>query len=81
MRKFKMVAEAQGMCVHWFSRHMLLQSMISLKPDIQMKNREIPILDNGNIFPISYGRASDVFYRVCGTCLTFLYVRSHCVQT
>ena len=76
-----MVVEAQGTRAHWFSRHMLLQSMISLKPEIQMKNREIPILANGNIFPMSYGRAYYMFCRVCGTCLKFLYVRSHYVQT
>ena len=76
-----MVAESQGTRMHWFSRHMLLQSMISLKPEIQMKKREIPILANGNIFPMSYGRAYDMFYGVCGTCLKLQYVRSHCVQT
>ena len=76
-----MVAESQGTRVHWFSRHMLLQSMISLKPKIQMKNREIPILANRNIFPMSYGRSSDMFFGFCGTCLNFLYVRSHYVET
>ena len=76
-----MVAEAQGMGTHWFCRYMLLQWMIPLKQENQMKNREIPVLDNRNIFPMRYGRASDVFCRVCGTCLNFLYVRSHCVQT
>ena len=76
-----MVAEAQGMCVHWFSKHMLLQSMISLKPEIQMKNREIPILSNKNIFPMSYSRAFDIFFGVCGTFLKFRCMRLHCVQT
>ena len=76
-----MVAEAQGTRAHWFSKHMLLQSMMSLKPEIQMKNRKIPILANRNIFPMSYGRASDMFSRVCGTYLKLRYVRSHCVQT
>ena len=41
-RNDKMVAESQATRAHWFSKHMLLQSMISLKPKIQMKNREIP---------------------------------------
>ena len=76
-----MVVEAQGTRAHWFSRHMLLQSMISLKPEIQMKNREIPILANGNIFPMRYGRDSNVFYRVYGTCFKLLYVSWHCVHT
>ena len=76
-----MVAEAQGMHTHYFSRHMLLQLMISLKPEIQMKKHEIPILDDRNIFPMSYGRTSNMFCGVHGTCLKLLYVRSHCVQT
>ena len=76
-----MVAKSQGTCAHWFSIHMLLQSMISLKLEIQMKNHEIPILSNENIFPIRYGRAFDMLCRVHGTCLNLLYVRSHCVQT
>ena len=76
-----MVVEAQGTRVHWFSRHMLLQSMISLKLEIQMKNCEIPILANGNIFPISYGIVSDMFCGVHGTCLKLRYMRSHCAQT
>jgi len=76
-----MVAESQETHAHWFSRHMLLQSMISLKPKIQMKNCETPILANGNIFPMSYGQDSDMLYGVYGTCLKFQYVRSHCVQT
>ena len=76
-----MVAEAQETCAHWFCRYMLLKWMISLKLEIQMKNREIPILANGNIFPMRYGRGFDVLCRVYGTCLKFLYVRLHCVQT
>ena len=76
-----MVGESQGTRAHWFSRHMLLQSMISLKPEIQMKNHEIPILDNINIFPMRYSRASYMFYRVYGNCLKLLCVRSHCVHT
>ena len=77
-----MVAEAQGTRTHWFSKHMLLQSMISLKPEIQMKNREIPILDNNNIFPMRYGRSSNIFTTVVhDTFLKLLYMRSHCVHT
>ena len=30
---------------------------------------------------MSYRRASKIFYGVPGTCLNFLYVRYHCVQT
>ena len=76
-----MVAEAQGTHAHYFCIHMLLQLIISLKPEIQMKNREIPILANGNIFPMSYSRAFDIFFGVCGTFLKFRYMRLHCVQT
>ena len=76
-----MVAESQGMHARWFSRHMFLQSMISLKPEIQMKNREIPILANRNIFLMSYGRAFDMLCGVCSTYLKLRYMRSHCVQT
>ena len=76
-----MVVEAQGTRTHWFCRYMLLQWMISLKPEIQMKNREIPILANENIFPMKYGRAFDMFFGSRGTFLKLQYVRSHCVQT
>ena len=75
-----MVSEAKRMRAHWFSKHMFLQSMISLKPEIQMKKHEIPILANRNIFPMSYGRASDMFCGVRGTFLKLWYVRSHYVQ-
>lgn len=64
-----------------FCRHLLLQSMISLKPESQIKNREIPILADRKSFPMSYGRASETLYGVCSTCLKCLYVRPHCVQT
>ena len=76
-----MVVGAQGTRAHWFSRHMLLQLMISLKPEIQMKNHEIPILANENIFPMRYGRASDMFCGVLGIYFKLWYVRSHCVKT
>ena len=76
-----MVVESQGTHTHLFSLHMLLQSMIYLKPKIQMKNREIPILDNKNIFPMSYGGSYHMFFGVCGSCFKFWYMRSHCVQS
>ena len=60
---------------------MLLQLMISLKPEIQMKKYEIPILHNINIFPMSYGITSEMFCGGRGTCLKLLDVMSHCVHT
>ena len=53
-----MFVEAQGMRVHCFHRHMLLQLMISLKPESQMKNCEICILVDVKTFPVSNGRES-----------------------
>ena len=46
-----------------------------------MKNHELPILANINIFTMRYCLASDMFYGVCGTCLKILYMRSHFAQT
>ena len=64
-----MFVESYRMHAHSFCIHMLLQLVITLKPEIQMKNREIPILANENIFPMKYGGASDMFCGVRGTCL------------
>ena len=77
----KMFFEAQGMRTHCFYSHMLLQSTISLKPQIQMKNWKIPILVYENKFPMQYGRTFDILCGVLHTCLNLLYMRQHFVQT
>ena len=46
-----------------------------------MKNQKIPILDDENIYQMIYGRTFEMFCGVFGTCLKFLHVRSHYVQT
>ena len=70
-RSDKMFVEDHGARAHYFCRHMLFQSMVSLKPESQMKNRKIPILDEGNTFQMRYGRDFYTFYWVHGTCLNF----------
>ena len=40
---------------------MLLQSTIYLKPEIQMKNHEIPILVDEKTFLMSYAKNSETF--------------------
>ena len=80
-RNEKMFAEDQGTHVHCFCRHMFLQSMISLKLEIQMKNHGILIFADEKTFPMWYGRVFDMLCGFHGTCLNLLYVRPYYVQT
>jgi hypothetical protein len=55
-----------------FYKHRLLQLMISLKLELEMKFCEIPIWADENTFQMNYSRLSKTSCRVYGSCSKFV---------